>query len=84
MASDELTELEADIKATAADIATDAERVLKIESEKATLRADDPRLAELARESESLTAKMAVKAKAETSLVDASAQEAIKTRGHGG
>jgi hypothetical protein len=80
MAPDELTELEADIKATAEDIATDAERVLQIESEKVRLRPDDPRLVELARESESLTAKMAVKAKAETALVDASAQEAVKPR----
>lgn len=68
-----LTDIAADIKATGDDIATDAERVRQIETAKVRLRADDPRLIELAHESEAITAKMAVKAKVETALVEEAA-----------
>ena len=64
-----LTEMEHDIKATGEDIAADAARVHQIEKEKTALHADDPRLANLSRVSEELTARMADKAKVETALV---------------
>lgn len=76
MASEQLTNLASDIKATGDDIARDAERVRRIEEEKVSLDADDPRLLELANESEATSAKMAVKAKIETALVQEAAQHA--------
>jgi hypothetical protein len=69
MGTERLTELESDIKATADDMATDAERIRRIEAEKASLDPSDDRIVELAHESESLAAELAVKAKAETALV---------------
>lgn len=73
MGTKRLTDIAADIKATGDDIATDAERVQQIEIAKVSLRADDPRLIELANESEAITAEMAVKAKVETALVEEAA-----------
>ena len=81
MGSKRLTDIAADIKATGDDIAADAERVRQIETEKVSLRADDPRVVGLARESEALTAQMAVKAKVETALVEEAA--AARTRPEG-
>jgi hypothetical protein len=74
MGAESLTELQNDIKATGEDIATDAERIRQIEQEKVTLTAGDPRLIELANESEALAAKLAVKAKVETALVEEAAE----------
>jgi hypothetical protein len=74
--SERVTEIGDDIKATADDIATDARRVHEIETEKSRLSPDDPRLIELANESEALTAEMAVKAKTETALVESVGSEA--------
>ena len=76
MGTKRLTDIAADIKATGDDIATDAERVWQIETAKVSLRADDPRLVELANESEAVIAKMAVKVKAETALVEEAAAPA--------
>ena len=73
MDNERLTDLAADIKATGDDIATDAERVRQIETAKVSLPADDPRLVDLANESEAIIAKMAVKAKVETALVEEAA-----------
>jgi len=73
MGTKRLTDFAADIKATGDDIATDAARVRQIETEKVSLRANDSRLVELANESEAITAEMAVKAKAETALVEEAA-----------
>ena len=71
-----VNDLDNDIRATADDIATDAERIRAIESEKARLAADDPRLVDLARESEDLAAKLATKTRVETALVnEAQAEE---------
>lgn len=70
-------ELEADIKATADDIARDAERIRHIEDEKARLDPGDPRIVELARESESIAARLAIKAKVETALVSEAHADAV-------
>jgi hypothetical protein len=77
--SERVTEIGDDIKATADDIATDARRVHAIETEKSGLTPRDPRLIELAHESEALTAEMAVKAKTETALVETAAAEAAES-----
>jgi len=66
---DGLTELESDIRATADSVAADAERLQAIEETKASLSVGDPRLAELSLEAETLTAKMARKARVESALV---------------
>lgn len=79
MGADQLTDLANDIKATGDDIATDAERIRQIEEEKVTLSPGDPRLIELANESEALAAKIAVKAKVETALVEEAAKHADAT-----
>lgn len=71
-----MSELEEDLKATARDIAADAEQVQAIETEKSDLSAEDPRAAELAEESESLIERMAHKARIETALIDEAAGEA--------
>jgi hypothetical protein len=65
----ELSDLASDIKVTAADVAADAARVAEIEKTKAGLPANDPRLPELAKESEELAARMALTTKVETALV---------------
>jgi len=78
MGTKRLSDIAADIKATGEDIATDAERVQQIEMAKVSLRADDPRLIELANESESITAEMAVKAKVETALVEEAAASPMR------
>jgi hypothetical protein len=70
MGADELADLENDIKATGSDIAVDAERIREIEEEKVTLDLADPRLLELANESEAISAQVAVKAKVETALIE--------------
>jgi hypothetical protein len=76
MGTDGQHELEADIKATAEDIAADAERIRSIEAEKARLDPSDPRIIELANESEALAAKVAVKAQVETALVTEAHEDA--------
>jgi hypothetical protein len=65
-----MSEIEADLKATAHDLAADAARIREIELAKTTLDLADPRIAELSRESERLTAGMAHKARAERALAD--------------
>jgi hypothetical protein len=64
-----MTEIEHDLKATAEDLAADAERVRDIEQQKAALPVTDPGLATLSAESEALTLQMAEKARAEAALV---------------
>ena len=65
-----VTDLHDDIKATADDIATDAAKIEAIESEKARMAPDDPRLVALAEESERLAARVAKKTRVETALVN--------------
>jgi hypothetical protein len=67
---------ETDLKATAEDLAHDARRVAAIEGLKAELDADDPRTAELSKESERITEEMAAKAKMEIQLQRQAALEA--------
>lgn len=76
MGADEIADLANDIKATGSDIAVDAERIQEIEEEKVTLDLADPRLLELANESEAISAKVAVKAKVETALIEQAADTA--------
>jgi hypothetical protein len=68
--SSRMTELQDDLRATAEDMAADAERVREIETEKSDLPVDHPRTARLSVESEALTAQMAEKAKAQMALVE--------------
>jgi hypothetical protein len=74
MGAGHLTDIANDVKATGSDIAVDAERIREIEEEKVTLDLSDPRLLELANESESISAKVAVKAKVETALIEEAAR----------
>ena len=62
--------LEGDRKATAEEIAADAERVRSIEAKKLGLGPDDPRLKTLSEEGAVLTSRMAGLAKAESALVE--------------
>ena len=66
---DELSDLASDIRVTAQDVAADAARVAEIERTKAALPVTDPRLPELAKESEALAEKIALTTKVETALV---------------
>ena len=65
-----VSDLDDDVRATAESIAADAERLKQIERAKALLSADDPRVAELAREAELLLDEMASKATEQSLLVD--------------
>jgi len=76
MDSQRRRDAEADLKATAEDLAHDARRVAAIEGLKAELDADDPRTAQLSQESERLTEEMAAKAKMEIHLQRQAALEA--------
>jgi hypothetical protein len=67
---DDMSELRDDLRATAEDLAADADRVGEIERKKKTLPPGDPKGIELARESEQVTAEMAEKAKIETALME--------------
>jgi hypothetical protein len=73
---DDMTKLRDDLRATAEDLAADADRVGAIEREKKTLPPGDPKAIELARESERMTAEMAEKAKVETALAELRLPEA--------
>ena len=63
-----MPDLEDDLRATADDIAADASRLAAIESEKAGLDADDPRMIELSAESQRLATKLVPKTDAELDL----------------
>lgn len=65
-----VSDLDDDLRATAEAIAGDAERLKQIERAKALLPADDPRVAELAREAERLIDEMASKTTEQSLLVD--------------
>ena len=65
-----VSDLDDDVRATAESIASDAERLKQIERAKALLPANDPRVAELAREAELLIDEMAAKATEQSLLVD--------------
>ena len=62
-------DLQSDIQATAEDIAADSEALHGIETEKATLDADDPRLLELSDQAKALARGIASKTAAEHELV---------------
>ena len=62
-------DLESDIHATAEDVAADATALEAIESEKATVDAEDPRALELASKAEELARSIASKTVAERELV---------------
>jgi hypothetical protein len=68
-----MSDLEDDLKATAADIAADASELQAIEEEKTRLAADDPRMSRLARLSERLVRRILPKATAQRALADAAA-----------
>jgi hypothetical protein len=61
--------LEEDFRTTAASIAGDADRLAKIEEEKASLDVADPRLRELSTEAIELTEQLAAKTHAEDEIV---------------
>jgi hypothetical protein len=69
-----MSELDDDLRATAEDIAADAAKLNRIESEKAGLEADDPRMVELSAESEQLARRIVPKAAAERKLADLAAE----------
>jgi hypothetical protein len=62
-------DLRGDIQATAEDIAADSEALQGIETEKATLDTDDPRLLELSEEAKALARGIASKTVAQHELV---------------
>ena len=66
-----MSDLKRDLRATAEDVAADAARIQKIEEEKARLDPSDPRVAELAAESERLAQRLVPKTAAERELADA-------------
>jgi hypothetical protein len=63
-----MSDTEADLKATAEDLAADAAEVHQIEVEKTTLDPASPRVVELSEKSERLIGKMARMARVETAL----------------
>jgi hypothetical protein len=65
-----VSDLESDIQAVSDDLIADAERLQALESEKAALPPDDPRVAELAAESEAIARRMGPKATAEREMTD--------------
>ncbi len=65
-----MSDLQEDLRATAADIAADAARLTAIEDEKARLGTDDPRLAELSAEGEAIARRLVPKTAAETELAN--------------
>jgi hypothetical protein len=73
---DDMSELRDDLRATAEDLAADADRVGQIEREKKQLPPGHPKGIKLARESERVTAEMAEKAKIETALMEQREPEA--------
>jgi hypothetical protein len=62
-----------DIRATAEDLAADAQRIEEIELAKGHLDVDDPRMMELSAESERIARRMVPKTVAERELVDEAA-----------
>jgi hypothetical protein len=58
-----------DLKATVETIAAEAEHLTDVEREKATLEADDPRMADLSAEAERLAQRLVPLTAAETDLV---------------
>jgi hypothetical protein len=68
--SDRLTDLHDDLKATADDLAADAERVQQIEGEKSDLPIDHPKTAKLAEETDALIEGMTEKAKVQNALIE--------------
>jgi hypothetical protein len=63
-----VNELEADLRATAEDIAADAGELKTIETRKATMPAGDPRLLDLAKKADELGDKIAAKTSGELAL----------------
>jgi hypothetical protein len=59
-----------DLKATAADLAADAERLRQVEREKVSLDPTDPRLKDLAAEAEAIAEDLPIKAAAQRELVE--------------
>ena len=59
-----------DLRATADDLAADAERLGEIEQLKGTMAPDDPALVPLAEEAEHLSRQMAAKASAQRELAE--------------
>ena len=65
-----------DLKATAADVAADAERLREVEQAKGTLDPTDPRLPELAAEAEAIAQELPAKTAAQSELIRELAEEA--------
>jgi hypothetical protein len=68
-----VTDLEDDLRATAADIAADAAELEAVEQEKTRLEPDDPRMARLAREGERIARRIVPKTHAQRELADEAA-----------
>jgi hypothetical protein len=68
-----MSDIEDDLKATAADIAADASELQAIEEEKTRLAPDDPRMSRLARLSERIVRRILPKATVQRELIDAAA-----------
>ena len=64
-----MAEEDDDLKATVETITAEAERLTDVEREKATLEADDPRMADLSAEAERLAQRLVPLTAAETDLV---------------
>jgi hypothetical protein len=64
-----MAEEDDDLKATVETITAEAERLTDVEHEKATLDADDPRMADLSAEAERLAQRLVPLTAAETDLV---------------
>lgn len=69
-----------DLRATAEDLIRDAERVQAIEEQKLELPADDPKMVDLARESERIVQGMLPKAISETELAEDVSTESDPTQ----
>jgi hypothetical protein len=64
-----MADVDEDLRATAETIAAEAQRLTDVEREKATLEADDPRMADLSAEAERLAQRIVPLTAAETDLV---------------
>ena len=70
-----------DLRATADDLAADAERLRDIERRKASMAPDDPELLELAAEAERLSKAMATKASVQRELAEVIADDEASAPG---
>ena len=65
-----MPELEDELRATTEDVAAEAADLQEIEEQKAQLRPDDPRMAQLSREAERIARRLVPKTSAQREIVD--------------